>query len=35
MSRTVARLSDGSGVSDYITLGVLAERIPLKAVHEA
>lgn len=35
MARTVARLSDGSRLSDYITLGVLAERIPVKAVHEA
>ena len=35
MARTVARLSDGSRLSDYITLGVLAERVPVKAVHEA
>ncbi len=34
MSRTVAGLPSGSRVSDYITLGVLAERIPVSSVHE-
>jgi len=34
MARTVAGLPKGARVSDYITLGVLAERIPLDAVHE-
>ena len=34
MARTVAGLPEGARVSDYITLGVLAERIPLKAIHE-
>jgi hypothetical protein len=35
MARTVASLSAGQRVSDFITLGVLAERIPLPAVHDA
>jgi len=35
MARTVAGLPEGSRVSDYITLGVLAEKIPVAAVHEA
>ena len=35
MARTVAGLPEGSRVSDYIALGVLAERIPVRAVHEA
>ena len=34
MARTVAGLPEGARVSDYITLGVLAERIPLEAIHE-
>ena len=35
MARTVAGLPEGARVSDYITLGVLAERIPLEAIHKA
>lgn len=35
MARTVAGLPEGARVSDYITLGVLAERIPVEAIHEA
>lgn len=35
MARTVAVLPEGARVSDYITLGVLAERIPVEAIHEA
>lgn len=34
MARTVAGLPEGSRMSDYITLGVLAERIPVSVVHE-
>ncbi len=34
MARTVAGLREGTRVSDYITLGVLAERIPVNAIHE-
>jgi Insertion element 4 transposase N-terminal/Transposase DDE domain len=34
MARTVAGLPEGSRVSDYITFGVLAERIPVDVVHE-
>lgn len=34
MARTVAGLREGARVSDYITLGVLAERIPVDAIHE-
>lgn len=34
MARTVAGLPEGARVSDYITLGVLAERIPVKTIHE-
>ena len=35
MARTVAGLPEGARVSDYITLGVLAKRIPLEAIHKA
>jgi len=34
MARTVAGLPEGTRVSDYVTLGVLAERIPVSRVHE-
>ena len=35
MARTVAGLPAGCRVSDYITMGVMAERIPVDRVHEA
>lgn len=34
MARTVAGLPKGARVSDYISLGVLAERIPVDAIHK-
>jgi len=34
MARTVAGLPEGTRVSDYVTLGVLADRIPVSRVHE-
>ena len=33
MARTVAELPKGARITDYISLGVIAEKIPLKHVH--
>jgi hypothetical protein len=35
MARTVARLSDGSRITDYISLGVIAKTFPLAVIDEA
>ena len=34
MARTAAKLSPGARISDFLSLGVLAERFPLAKVHE-
>ena len=34
MARTAAQLSPGARITDFLSLGVLAERFPLDKVHE-